>query len=498
MTAAVPETLGARSLRRFSRNAVALVAGRGAALAGNLAIVFLVAHHLKDAGAGRYGFLAGLSAFLYTVIHFGFNDILIRDLAREPGRLPSLLVNVLAVKALLWAAVAAAAAAAGPWWARQGFLVPVLMIVLFQLFDLVAESLVMVLKSQDRMHFEPLVEGVNQAVAVGGAWWALDRGLGLAGVFAAIAAGGAAAAVVALLATRREVASLRAADAGPAERRRVVAAAVPLFWNNLLLWGACWLDIMVLYALRGERETGWYIAPARVIAGFHWAPILLFHAVYPTLSRAAEADRAGVAEVLRAFLRWMLVLGCGLAALGAVLGGWFVRATLPPEVAAGAAVMPWLCGAEAVLFLSMTARNALIVVREERAAFRATAANAAAVLGLGLAFVPRWGAAGAAAATFGAGLICLALAARDLAARGRLTVFGAWMLKPLACGAGLGAAAWAGARVSPAAGLAAGIAAYAILLVGTGTVSPGEVRAAWAALTGPEEGRGSDAGSAAP
>jgi O-antigen/teichoic acid export membrane protein len=306
---------GAGGRASFARNALWLLLGQVATTA--LAIVFSAALG-RALGAHDFGvfyLITTMATFAYVVAEWGQPMLVIREVARAPGRAGDLLGTALVLRgglALLALVPAALVGLALGYDARTRGLSLLLIVGLLPLAA--AQAYGMVFRGRDQMGREALVSVANKAVALAVTLPVLAVGAGVAGVIGAQAVAGIAALALAI--------ELYARLGAPALRfsaptaRALLSEGAPILVMSGTIAAQPYLDAIVLSALAPPTVVGWFGA-ARIVLGTLTAPAtILATAAYPRLVRAAGTP--ALPGEVRAALRPLLWLGA-LAATGTFL-----------------------------------------------------------------------------------------------------------------------------------------------------------------------------------
>jgi O-antigen/teichoic acid export membrane protein len=175
-------------------------------------------------------------------------------------------------------------------------------------------------------------------------------------------------------------------------------------------------DRLMLVWMSGETEAGHYAAAANLVMVFYMVPGIFTSVLLPRMYRqAGDLGRQGRmlelrlgSGILLAMLIVPLLIGLRRELLGFLYGASYASA---------APVLAWLGGTILLRFLSVAYGDLITVAHSQRLRTIAQGAAALANVVLNLVFIPRWGGAGAAAATLcseGLLLACYVLAVRRM------------------------------------------------------------------------------------
>ena len=235
---------------------------------------------------------------------------------------------------------------------------------------------------------------------------------------------------------------------------------------GLLLYN---IDLIILRYLAGEAAAGQYAAAYVLISFCANLMVAYSHTVLPALAQDGPPT-AGTAATYASALVTACVLTMPVAIGGALIAPLIVQLVFGAEYAPGATALGLLVLAVPIGALREVAVAALIARRQEPALLRVNIVAVVANVSLIAALVPRFGLAGAAAATVASEVVRLgvALAAAGTAIPGPFPV--RRLAACLAAGAGMGGAiVLAGLRDSLVA-VAVGGVVYPALLVLLGLV----------------------------
>lgn len=286
---------------------------------------------------------------------------------------------------------------------------------------------------------------------------ALLLGAGLAGVGLALLLSSLPAILLGALLLRRHPAGPPAPDAPVA---RVLREALPLAVYGALLLAGPRVEFLVVWALRGDRETALFFSALAMLWPLALVPSAVAAGAMPALTREAllggSVVRRRTAATVALFAApsavGLVLVAPGLVPL--VFGSDFARAAVWVRILA-LALVP--------MFLNGLVAWALIAAGRSNQPPRLVAARIAVSLALALVLVPRFGATGAAASFVAAETVMLALGARACAAAGfRLPLAGPVAIALLASIPM--ALAVRGVPHSPVGAVAVGVLTYAATL----------------------------------
>lgn len=341
----------------------------------DLAFALFYLRVLQPEGAAVFQWLVVFITYLDTLINFGLNTILAREVARSPHLSTAAFVNVSIVRLGLWlAGLPVMLVVLGP--AREALNLSPEALPAGWLFyaallpSALASTATGLLWAAERLHQSAIVAVLTTLVKIVAGVVLLLGGLGLVGLaLSSLFAGFSSA--VALLALAARAGLFGAAAYSRQEResmeplvayqrtspladasatllsspRALLRESWPLFLNQLLAGMFFKIDTLMLPALAGQRPAGIYAAAYKVVDGVGVISSSVTLAIFPRLARDASGDprllKRAYRLTLRSLLQVAFPLATGIALLSepiiALIGG----AEFLPEGALALAVLIW-------------------------------------------------------------------------------------------------------------------------------------------------------------
>jgi O-antigen/teichoic acid export membrane protein len=276
----------------------------GARSLGGLVVTVLLAHLEGPAGLGRFQFALTLTLLLSFAVAFGLPKLLVRELARRPDRIEDEVETGTTIALI------------------AGIVVTLLMYAVGELAG--AETTVLVLAglaltvdsamrinmtpfwALEKMRYEALAVGVQEAVFLVLAAGALIFDLGAVGVMAAYLASRIVGFAIAwlIVAVRFEIVIVprwRAGSFAPLIRR-----SMPFALDDALSLAYIRIDTILLGIIVGAHAVGLYQSATNLVLYLNILPRMLNLSMYPRMSRAWPARVAELRQLLDSSL---LILG---------------------------------------------------------------------------------------------------------------------------------------------------------------------------------------------
>jgi O-antigen/teichoic acid export membrane protein len=457
--------------RRLALNTAAPIAARLVDAA--FAIVYL--RLLGRADVGALQFVVVLTTYLDTLVDFGLNALIARDVSRGSVSASAAFRSVNLLRLALWvvglpvvllvygplrgsAALSTEAALAG--WLFYAALLPTVL----------AKTATGILWSQERLDLTAAVSVLTTLIKTGLGVVVLFAGFGVVGLAEASLATNVLTAVVLW---RLSASAVKEPSADVQPLSVWLREGWPLFVNQLLQGLFFWIDALLMLPLAGDLAAGTYAAAYKVSQGAGIISSSVTLALFPRLSR--EADLSGAYRMaLRALLQIAFPLTAGTALLAApivtLVGG---RSYLPDSATALAILICYL----PLSYTNGLTQYVLIAAGKQRLLTLAFAAALVFNLGANVLLIPRFSYIGAAWVTVVSELILLIpfqlVAGRvasgvSLIAEARIPLLATLLMAPVVW--------WLRDAVHPIAAIPVGAAVYAVGLWALGGIDSSERR----------------------
>lgn len=359
-----------------------------------------IARTIGVSGLGLYATITSLWLIFESLSYFGLDQMLVRDVAREPEQAPALWLNaslVGLVSSIVFGAtmVGTAYLLHYPVEVTQSIYVVAGFVLVFDTLSTVAESIV---KGLERMEFVLFVRFPANVIRVALSIFALSQGAGLvavfwiSGLFQMLLLLGFS---VLILYWYKKAGTLRQhlQFSWPLCRRLARTAMV---FVGISLFGAIFgnVDVILLSKLQNEHAVGIYDAASKVVQmGKMLSPALML-AVYPTLARAFARSAAHLERLVLQFLKLLLIVLLPVALLVWVFAKEIIFLLYEDsfvEAVASLRILIWILPlffANNLLFRAMLASN------NEKITLKVAGINAMVNVILNIILIPSLGALG--------------------------------------------------------------------------------------------------------
>lgn len=282
-----------------------------------LVLTVFLSRYLGASAVGKLYLADSLWAVAATLINFGMDTLLVKEVARSPARTAELFGTTVRLRCLFgvfgFGIVAFYGYLAG--YPPETMYV-VYIIGIASLISQCGDACRATLQGLERMEYIALGTIAGKAFATFVSIGLLLLGHGLL-VIAAVTIGSALIYLLTQLSSLRRVHQLRFHRGGGLEGW-MLKASLPYFMMSILLVAYQKVDVIIISLLAHDTMVGWYGAAEKLFGTLMFIPVLFVTAVFPALARMhAEASRLRPWSVRKGF-QLLLILGVPIG-LGMVM-----------------------------------------------------------------------------------------------------------------------------------------------------------------------------------
>jgi len=478
--------VGAVGLRRYAANVTWMLVAEVAGKLASFVFLVIVARSLGARDFGYFNFVLSFVPLFLVFGRWGLESTVIREIARDRGRLSELFATGLTLRASLGLLGLTLALVTGPLFLDSGEAYLAMVIVGIALFlDEASGFLGTVFKAFEQMQFHALVVLTNRLLSTALAILAVSLGAGLLVVCATYLAGSAGAFAFGWLALRTRFPPIDFGRVSRTLMRGLLRTGFVLGLAGVLNTAVFRIDSVLLQAIKGPVEVGLYASAYRFFESMLFVSWSLGGVALPRLAR-----EHGAREFTRTFeLTTVLSLAFYLPlALVTALGSTWIVTTIYSDRFAEAHFALAVLGAAAVLYaLAYAARIAAIALGRMREIAIVAGIALAVNLGINAVAIPRYGFEGAAWAMLVTEAVEATLLMAVLLRTTQLRLRARPLLVPALATAGLAVALLGLGIDGGAALLVAGLAYPPTLLLAARVLAPEELRRVPDAFRRPSE-----------
>lgn len=385
-------------MRRFLENYLSALSADAIQRLSAALIVVWVSRWLGVNEAGIYFLAVSFATLFGRLSYWGLDQLLTRDVAKEPERANEFMVNFLVVRAglaglmvfLLYVAVGSLGYA--PYTSRV-----ILLVGLTILPDSLINVCQSVFMAHERMGYLALSSSLNGLIRVVAGVLALVWGFGLEGVAVGLLLASVSTLTLLLYLIRtRLFHPTWKLDWGFS--RRQLRAGFPFLLIGMFFVLENQLDVIFLSRLRNEHQVGLYGAANTVISALLLIPLAFQTAIFPVMSRLYTTAPDVLGRLYDQSFKYLLLAGLPIAVGVTALASDIVTLAFGEQFGPSTIVLQILVWSLFLIFLNVPNARLLVVSDRQRviAMFLLTSLTINVILNLLL--IPLWGAAGSAVA----------------------------------------------------------------------------------------------------
>lgn len=413
-------------MRRLVENYVLVLAADVLQRLSGALIVVWVSRRLGVTEAGVY-FLALTFATLFgRVTYWGLDQLLTREVAKQPAQGNRFLVNFLAVRgalSLLMLGILVAVVQG------LGYAPHTSRVVLLLGLTILPDSLINICQSlfvaYEAMGYLAVAAFFNGAARVVAAALALSAGLGLEGVAVSLVLGSTSTLVLLLYLIRTRLFR-------PTWRmdwqfcRRQLGVALPFLLIGLFYILENRLDVILLSELADQYEVGLYGAASTVIEALILIPFAFQRVVFPVMSRLYATAPQVLERLYDQSFKYLLLAGLPIAVGVTLLAADIMVLMFGADFQPGALALQLLIWSLFLVFINVPNSRLLVVADHQTAIAGFLLFSLVVNVGLNVALIPGWGAAGSGLARIASTLMLFVVATWFV--RRRLYPFSPWSM----------------------------------------------------------------------
>ncbi|MFI5265792.1 MAG: oligosaccharide flippase family protein [Chloroflexota bacterium] len=371
---------------------------------------------------GKYVIAGATLLFLDTIIGFGLQQLVMRDVARDKAQANAYISNAIAVRLIVTVLVGAPVALgvlalhhlAG--FDRDTALVIVILIAGF-LPGAFSNVFSHIFDAYELMEYRAFVQVLTQIVSIALGVAFVLAGWDIVGLAMASFLTNIFTAMVFWLLIGRTILKPRP-RLEPSLIGAIFKSAYPIMLNQLLVVFFFKIDVLILPVFRGNAEVGLYGAAYKFVDAMLLVPSAFVPALFPILSRQAASERDALRRGTDLGLKVLLLIALPLVAGFEVFAGDITRGFFGDKFAGSAIALRILMLYLPFSYVNGLTQYVLIALDKQKTIVRFFAITAVFNVAANLALIPRFGYVAASAVTVGSEVVLLAplwwLTAREL------------------------------------------------------------------------------------
>ncbi len=354
-------------------------------------------------GASEYGIFSyalGLAGFFTLFADLGINSILTKEASREPERSSFYFATSFWIKVILLFFTSLLLIFVAPYFSKIESIETLLYFVaILTIFDNLREFFNAYFRAKEKMEFEALVNvSMNIAIAVIGAIVLYHSQTAKAVTISYVGSAGVGLLIAGFI-IRKELKKIISAF----DKRLVqptIKAALPIAILGFLGVFMLNIDIIIIGWFRSAADIGLYSAGQKIVQLLYTMPIIIAGALFPALSRAASnKDSRKVSLIMEKGMAAIFAFAIPITLGGIILAKPLINILYGAEYLPAILTFQILLLTNIVIFPQALLSNFVLAYnKQKKLAFYVGLAALGNVI-LDIIFIPKFGIAGAAAAT---------------------------------------------------------------------------------------------------
>lgn len=383
-------------LRLLSNSAVVLL-GDLLQKALGLAVVLLLSNYLDVSGFGLYAYIFAYVGFFSVFADFGLNQILVREISRDPEAAGKYIGSSILVRLVLAAVLYLSMLAVFYLLGESGRNFRLLSIAALSIFFLFGSSYQGFYQSRLRMIYPVMIRSGTRILTVGLLLGLMAAGAGLEAIIVMETATGLLGALVLVLISRSEIRP--DFSVSPRFCRTLMREALPIAILNFCILVYFRIDVVMLAHMQDNTAVGLYSAANRLVEALPMIPAALMMSLFPLLSMDYDQNRASFERLFRKSMKFLSIIIAPIVVFVHLFSEEITRLLYRDSFSESASVLGILVIAQVFVYFNILFTNVFISSRRQKLISWVTVAMAFANVGLNLLLIPGYSFVGAAAAT---------------------------------------------------------------------------------------------------
>lgn len=420
------------------RNAMVLLSSSFCAHFLLLAFNILLARVLGVEQFGVYAFATSYITLLSVLVEFSLQQLIIRDVARNPDQAGSYFSNALAIKCVFFIlAIVIVPITTKLLGYSEEVQIVLYILSIGLLFDAVTNCCVALFKAAQEMRYPGALQITEEFCFILLGLASLGMGGGITAIVASRVAAQAVTQLTGLFFLTKQL------RVWPGRVRYTICKqltkqALHFFSVSVFTQASRNLDTVLLLSMQGAAAVGIYAAAAKLVKVTTYFSKAFCDALYPVLSRQAALPDKSLLEITYSqSVKWLMISIVPFIAFATVQSAGIMRNLYGQDFVEASFVFQIFAWRAALGFFTQFCGITLYALGRQRVVFKATGASAIFSLILYAILIPRYSYTGAAFATLAALVIELVLQFPFVHQRLNSASVRASVFKPVVAGVGM-------------------------------------------------------------
>jgi O-antigen/teichoic acid export membrane protein len=352
---------------KIARNTGAVVIAEVLGKVLGIVLTLAIARRL---GAASFGVLAFASSFTFIfgiLVNFGFDKLILREVARDKRKTNLFLTNIMIMKLVL--ALLTFVLISGTVSALRYPLEKTAVIYLAALI-MIAESFISLLNSLYRAHqkvkYGVIVEVLSKTLIVSLGVYALFLGYGLVEILLVQLFVFIVSLVVSTYLFSTRIAKIAFGGLSFEFFKNLIGRATPFFVLSISIAIYAKIDTVMLSFMKGDEITGWYSAAYKFLEVFTFIPAAFVAGVLPAMSRFSRSSPDLLLQTYRRAAKYLFMIALPLAVGTSILADKIILIMYGEGYVNSISALRILIWALVFAFTNHASANALFAIDKEK------------------------------------------------------------------------------------------------------------------------------------
>jgi O-antigen/teichoic acid export membrane protein len=385
--------------KRVFKNSVWLLTANVAVRLISAFVIVLLARKLGTAGFGQYSFALSFVGFFALFTNFGFNSLMIRDIAKDKSLTNKYINNILSIK-ILFSITALLALVISSFFIGKSTII-ITAIYIFGI-DLVissfSESMRCLFHAYEIMEFDSILKIIEKLLWAGLILVVIFNNLTLFNVAIATLCSASIGLIITYFVVRKKISKIKL-ESDFVFWKKVIILAWPFALTSLFAAINFRIDQVMLSFMTTDTLVGTYSAAYKIIDILVIIPNILLTALYPVFSKYYHDNKKMLKKIFNISLRYVIALAIPVVTGVFLLSNKIIDLIYGTEYLASAQVLKILIFISLFTFVNTPFFVLLNAIGKQKITMMNTGFTALANVIMNILLIPRFSIIGAAIAT---------------------------------------------------------------------------------------------------
>ena len=386
------------TVRKIAKNTGVVIIGDVLFKLVSLFIIIYLARYLGTVGFGKYNFVFAYLAFFNIITDLGLQQILVREMAREPSSAPKLIGNAYIIRIILTVFAIALAIVV---ITLMSYPIDTTLYVYIAAFTLLfisfSDFYATIFQANLVMEYRVISKLAFKFISAGLVLYLIFTGGTLTEIILVMVFSEMIKALLHYYFSRKFVKPVFTIDFGL--WKRLLKESFPLAFTSVIWIIYFRIDVVMLSMMKGDAAVGLYSAAYNLSEPLSLIPVALVISLFPIMSASFKGSREKLLKVYRLGLKYILIIMLPLTVGTTFIADRVILLIYEPEFASSAVALQILVWAVLFGSINYILLNLLVAIDRQILNVWTMGAGAVTNVVLNLILIPIMGFTGAAITT---------------------------------------------------------------------------------------------------